>query len=271
MKKPSLIWCTLILILFLFPIFASTAPEGKTAKTSKVMKESSYMVYAANVMEEKPAEITPGKALLYFTHSHEAYEPVTKAYDGKVAVSHQSENIMKIGEKLKSQLDINGVETKVVPVDIQAEMQKKRISYGRSYKEIRPYVQKQVQNEDYDFIIDLHRDHLRADRTTVVYKGEKFAKVAFVIGKNNPNYKLNQAKAKLLKDEMEKLVPGITRDFIVKSGPGVDGKYNQDLHPSILLVELGGIGNSEDQLNRTVSVIASAAASVLQNSERVEY
>ena len=109
------------------------------------MKESSYMVYAANVMEEKPAEITPGKALLYFTHSHEAYEPVTKANDGKVAVSHQSENIMKIGEKLKSQLDINGVETKVVPVDIQAEMQKKRISYGRSYKEIRPYVQKQVQ------------------------------------------------------------------------------------------------------------------------------
>ena len=52
---------------------------------------------------------------------------------------------MKIGEKLKSQLDINGIETKIVPVDIQAEMQKKRISYGRSYKEIRPYVQKQVQ------------------------------------------------------------------------------------------------------------------------------
>ena len=70
------------------------------------------MVYAANVMEEKPAEITPGKALLYFTHSHEAYEPVTKANDGKVAVSHQSENIMKFGEKLKSQLDFNGVETK---------------------------------------------------------------------------------------------------------------------------------------------------------------
>ena len=155
-------------------------------------------------------KLRPGKALLYFTHSHEAYKPVTKAYDGKVAVSHQSENIMKIGEKLKSQLDINGVETKVVPVDIQAEMQKKRISYGRSYKRNPPIRTEAGSERGIRFIIDLHRDHLRADRTTVVYKGEKFAKVAFVIGKNNPNYKLNQAKAKLLKDEMEKLVPGIT-------------------------------------------------------------
>ena len=113
-------------------------------------------------------------------------------------------------------------------------MQKKRISYGRSYKAIRPYVQKQIQKEDYDLIIDLHRD-ISGRIERLRYKGEKYAKVAFVIGKNNPNYKLNQAKAKLLKDEMEKLVPGITRDLIMKSGPGVDGKYNQDLHPSILL------------------------------------
>ena len=49
------------------------------------------------------------------------------------------------------------------------------------------------------------------DRTTIVYKGEKYANVAFVVGKEHPNYKLNQAKAQLVKDEMEKLVPGITR------------------------------------------------------------
>lgn len=266
MKKTSLIWGSLILFLFLFPVFVSMTAEGQTAKSPKLVKETSYMVYAANVLEEESAAQTTGKALLYFTHSHEAYEPMTKAFDGKIAVSHHSENIMKIGEKLKSQLDVNGVETTILPINIQAQMEKKGIAYGRSYKEIRPYVQKQVKADNYDFIIDLHRDHLRADRTTIVHNGEKYAKVAFVIGKNNPNYKQNQAKAKLLKDEMEKLVPGITRDFIVKSGVGVDGKYNQDLHPSLLLIELGGIGNAEDELNRTVSVIGSAAAAVLQNS-----
>ena len=53
-----------------------------------------------------------------------------------------------------------------------------------------------------------------------------------------------------MKDEMEKLVPGITRSIISKGGAGVDGKYNQDLHPSLILIELGGIGNSEEELNQ---------------------
>ena len=88
---------------------------------------------------------------------------------------------------------------------------------------------------------------------------------------NNPNYKLNQAKAKLLKDEMEKLVPGITRDFIMKSGPGVDGKYNQDLHPSILLLNLAELGIQKIELNRTVSVIAKRCSIRSSKSERVEY
>ena len=44
-----------------------------------------------------------------------------------------------------------------------------------------------------------------------------------------------------------------------------DGKYNQDLHPSVILVELGGIGNSEDELNRTIVVIAEAASTVISN------
>ena len=71
--------------------------EGQTAKSPKLVKESSYMVYAANIMEEETEdEPVTGKALLYFTHSHEAFEPVTQAKDGKVAVSHQTENIMKV-------------------------------------------------------------------------------------------------------------------------------------------------------------------------------
>ena len=52
-------------------------------------------------------------------------------------------------------------------------MQKNRISYGRSYKEIRPHVKKQIQDKEYDLIIDLHRDHLRADRTTTTSIMEK--------------------------------------------------------------------------------------------------
>ena len=69
---------------------------------------------------------------------------------------------------------------------------------------------------------------------------------------------------------MEKRIPGITRDVIPKGGAGVDGKYNQDLHPNIILVELGGIGNSEDELNRTVAIIAEAVGEMLSVQEEAE-
>jgi len=48
-----------------------------------------------------------------------------------------------------------------------------------------------------------------------------------------------------------------------KSG-GVDGKYNQDLHKRLMLVEIGGIGNDEAELNRTTAVLAKAISQVLK-------
>ena len=104
-----------------------------------------------------------------------------------------------------------------------------------------------------------------------MHEGEKYAKVAFVVGLDHPNFKQNKAKAQQIKDEMELLVPGITRNTISKGGAGVDGKYNQDLHPSVILIELGGIGNSEEELNRTVAVIAKAASSVILQAPKAKY
>jgi stage II sporulation protein P len=141
------------------------------------------------------------------------------------------------------------------------------VPHTGAYRKIRPYVEKQLHEKKYDLIIDLHRDSAGPNITTIPFNDEKYAKVAFVIGMEHPNFERNRANAVLLKNEMELLVPGITRNLVMKHGSGVDGKYNQDLDSSLLVVELGGIGNTEDQLNRTVAVIAKAAATVIANSK----
>ncbi|MBO0602466.1 stage II sporulation protein P [Sporosarcina sp. E16_3] len=274
MKKTLQIWGTLILFLFLFPMLITTFPKGQSAKSSNLVKESTYMVYAANILEEEivpetiiepalePASVTEGKALLYFTHFHEAFKPVTQAREGKVTVSHQTENITKFGEKLKTQLQFNGIETDMLAVEVP---------HTGAYNAIRPHVKKKMQEKKYDLIIDLHRDSAGPDITTIAFNDEQYAKVAFVIGMEHSNFERNRANAVLLKNEMELLVPGITRNLVMKHGANVDGKYNQDLDPSLLVVELGGIGNTEDQLNRTIAVLAKAAATVIENSNRAEY
>ncbi|WP_438311046.1 stage II sporulation protein P [Sporosarcina sp. FA9] len=268
MKKTLQIWGSLVLFLFLFPVIITYLPHAEPTNSPKLVKEQIQIVYAANIIEEvepevenvpdldlaqKP-EIDKGRVLLYFTHSHEAYQSIIKAKEGKIAVSHKSENIMKFGEKLKNQLGVNGIETDILPT---------AVPHANAYKTIRPYIENQLQQKKYDLIIDLHRDSIGPEKTTIVHNDEKYAKVAFVIGMEHPNFEVNRANAVLLKNEMELLVPGITRSLVMKHGAGVDGKYNQDLAPNLVLIELGGVGNAEDELNRTVAVIARAASEII--------
>ncbi|MBB4825778.1 stage II sporulation protein P [Sporosarcina luteola] len=269
MKKSLQVWIAAIVTLFLFPIVMQFLPEGTSVASTKIMKDNAFIVYASNVMEEtEPVkEDTKAKVLLYFTHSHEAYEPMTKAADGKVATNHQTENIMKLGEKLKSQLIINGIDASTLDIDNSKEIRKKGIHYSKSYAEIRPHVKKAISEQPYDLVIDVHRDAVGPEKTTIVHEGERYAKVAFVLGTDHPQYKQNMQNVLLVKRGMENLVPGITRNIIQKGGPGVDGKYNQDLDPSVILIELGGIGNTEDELNRTIAIIAEAIAQIMAAKE----
>lgn len=211
---------------------------------------------ASEVIEE--VEVKAGKVLIYNTHSHEAYKPMTKAADGKIAVDHQTENIVIMSEKLKSLLEINGME---------AEILKKVVPHKYAYSNIRPYVKKQLSENEYDLIIDIHRDDIGPDKSTIIHEGERYAKVAFVLGLDNPSYKKNEEITNKFKAEMEKRIPGITRDVIPKGGAGVDGKYNQDLHPKLVLMELGGVGNSEDELNRTLGVVSEAIVDMFNEDE----
>lgn len=269
------IWTVIVFALFLFPVIIQFIPEESKISNTKIIKENALIVYASNVVEEEvepvvPPAVSAGKVLLYSTHSHEAYEQMTKAADGKVAVSHHTENIMKMGEKLKNQLTINGLEAEAIEVDIMKEMLKNRIPYSRAYKEIRPHVKKRLAEKEYDLIIDIHRDAVGPEMTTLVHEGQRYAKVAFVVGTDHARYKQNEQLTKQFKLQLEKTIPGITRNVISKGGAGVDGKYNQDLHPKIILIELGGIGNNEEELNRTIGVIAEAVKELVEQGDGTE-
>ena len=45
----------------------------------------------------------------------------------------------------------------------------------------------------------------------------------------------------------------------------MDGIYNQDLANNMVLIELGGIDNTQEEINRTISVLAKAVSAILQD------
>ena len=61
-----------------------------------------------------------------------------------------------------------------------------------------------------------------------------------------------------------------SRGVIPKSGDNVDGVYNQDLSPQALLIEIGGQENNEEEVNRTVSVIAKAVTTVFEKAQTTQ-
>ncbi|WP_191092992.1 stage II sporulation protein P, partial [Bacillus sp. BNPI-92] len=61
---------------------------------------------------------------------------------------------------------------------------------------------------------------------------------------------------------------GISRGIFVKDRREGNGVYNQDLSPHAMLVEIGGVDNNLDELNRTVDILAEAINDYYQKAKK---
>ena len=106
------------------------------------------------------------------------------------------------------------------------------------------------------YFIDLHRDSLSKDRTTLTVNNVSYAKVLFVIGTDHENYTKNLELAHKISDMINTKINQLSKGVIEKGGQGVNGIYNQDLNSNSLLIEIGGPENTIDEVTNTLSVIA---------------
>ena len=253
---------SILAMLFLVPIATWQLPfsnwEQQQGTQSKAFDE-------AIAFASEQQEMTDKKVLLFATHSHEAYKPIVQKTLGQTGVYNPQENILKLNQQLAEGLKGYGIQTDMLNIDIMAEMKKTGHTFNQSYDAARAFVQEKLTFDAYDLIIDLHRDAAMYDVTTL--KGtENYAKVAFVVGVEHPMYDWNLAYAEQLHGKLEELKPGISRGIIKKGGAGVDGIYNQDLAPQMLLVELGGVDNTAEELGRTLAVLSQAINELLNGT-----
>lgn len=104
-------------------------------------------------------------------------------------------------------------------------------------------------------LIDIHRDSVSKNSTTVTINNRKYAKILFVVGLKNPNYQKNLEVMNKLNDITNSLYPNLSRGIMKKEGKGVNGIYNQNLSANTILIELGGIENNlEEVLNTSIAL-----------------
>lgn len=265
MRKQQHRWKFILLFLAIFfslPIIAAKIPLWAEQPVIDASKQDTKIAYAANkTIPTKVSETKKGKSfntLIYFTHSHEAYYPILKKQNKAITVYHDSTNIQSLGDLFVKHFKQNNITTDVLNVDAMNVMKKQQMTFYQAYDAVRPYVKKQIEKKDYDLIIDIHRDSAGKKVTTTTYKGSPYARMALVIGGKNKQYQANEAYAEQLSKKLNSLVPGISRGVLRKTGDGVNGIYNQDLSKQIILIELGGVNNNEEELNRSIAILARA-------------
>jgi len=207
---------------------------------------------------------------LYFTHNTESYLPYLKGVTNPNHAYHSQLNVTKIGDKLKEELESRGIGTNLDKTDIYGNLLKKGLDFEYSYQESRPVVQAAIaSSRDLQYFIDIHRDAKRKEHTTLDLNGKKYAKLAFVVGAEHPNYEKNLQLAKEMHDLLNKKYPGLSRAVIKKEGKGTNGKFNQDLSSNAMLIEFGGVDNTFEELNLSAEALADVFSEFYWQAEKV--
>ena len=204
--------------------------------------------------------------LIVHTHTTESYTRVDEPYTESAAwrTADEDYNMVSIGEIVKDILEENGI-----PVIHDRELHDYP-SYNGSYTRTRRVIQDYVnQYPSIQLILDLHRDAAGEGsnqmRTSATVDGEPSAQLMLVMGTNYDSYPENLSLALKLHAQLELQSPGITRPLQLRAA-----RFNQDLCPGSLLVEVGAAGNTHPEARRAAEQLAEAIVALADGTAREE-
>ncbi len=233
-------------------------------KPIRYIKEEEAFYAAAVVSDswkhrfEKVKELTISEdvqVLLYHTHNAETYLPSA----GVSKVNGQNGGVVQAAQVFQTALQQKyGIRT------IHNTTLHDYPNWNRSYQNSLVSVQQLLKvNPEVKAVFDIHRDAGFTSKTptTTTIHGKEAARIMLVIGANHDNWNENLAFARALKETCDALYPGLLRDKIhIKE----TGRYNQQVHPHAVLLEIGSDLNTQEEADYAMECFAQVVAEVLK-------
>lgn len=236
------------------------------------LDSSSKLVYNENYTSEETIEKvisymnkeTSSDPIVYIYNSHQ-----TEGYSQEYLESYDiTPNVLMASYLLKEKLEKLNIPTLVEESNIPEFMRINNWVHKDSYKASRFYLLDTINKySSVKLYIDLHRDAVSKEHSTVTINNKKYAKILFVVGKEHDNYQKNLALANDLNKRITNSYPTLSRGIIEKEGSGVNGIYNQDLSENCLLLELGGYENNISEVLNTIEIISGVIKEYLDERE----
>lgn len=217
--------------------------------------------------EERALPATSPQVLIYHTHTSEMYLgrsiPASQSSLGHYQFRNSADptitGVMEAGRHLAKALNSLGVVT----------MHETRIhtlpninhSYANSEKTVREILSR---HRDFQIVIDLHRD-AGVPGPSITIDGRSVAKICLVVGTaeavplSHPNFQQNLDFARKIKAVCDEMYPGLMRAVQVQA----QARYNQNLHPHSVIVELGSVENTLDEALLAAELLAKVLVRVL--------
>ncbi len=255
------------------PIESAPPIEALLKEKELVKRDLSSSEKQDNDKESLPVPKTEKDvAFIYHSHSWESFLPLLsgKKTANEAVSLNENKNIIAVGKKLKAELVKRGIGANQSTANVTEELQKKNWNYNNSYTLSRELVQEVMAEESsIKYLIDIHRDSQPKELTTTQINGKAYARLFFIVGKENRNYEQNLALAKNLNHKLEEKYPGISRGVFVKTKDDGNGVYNQDLSSQSMLLEFGGVENTMAELDKSIEAFAEIFSEYYWNAEEV--
>jgi stage II sporulation protein P len=239
----------------------SAPPMDVILKDRQIAKDKINGNNPTEKSTQPPAQTANEKKVVFIYHSHswESYLPLLQGVSSPndATSSNNSVNIVGVGDMLTNDLEAKGIGVEHSTINAAQMLHNKGWTANNAYQYSRELVQEAMASDkDLTFMIDIHRDSLRKDKTTITINHKSYARLDFIVGEANPNFKQNLEFAKQLHAAIEKKYPGLSRGIFSKNKSMGNGVYNQDLSPRALLIEVGGVDNNLEELQNAMDAFA---------------
>lgn len=183
---------------------------------------------------------------LYNSHPTEEYQKTT------IADYSINPTVIMNNYILEDIFNKKGYKTIVEEQSVKDILNSNNWNYAASYKASRILLEEaKLKNNSLKYFIDIHRDSLEKDKTTVNINGKDYAKIIFLLGLENNNYNENLEFMERINNIINEKYPNLSKGIYKKGGIGVNGVYNQDFSNRTILIEIGGYENTTTEVLNT--------------------
>lgn len=206
----------------------------------------------SNYIEDpNPTETNSPMIYLYNSHQLENYS------SENLDVYGITPNVLMASYVLREKLNELGLQTIVEETNMSELLSQNGWNYAKSYDASRQLLEsKKNTYPSLKYFIDIHRDSVSKDYTTASINNTNYAKILFVVGLDHRNWEANYNFAVKLNNLADTYYKGLSRGVMQKQGINVNGIYNQDFNPNCMLIEVGGVDNTIEEVYNTMNVIA---------------